>query len=80
MLLRKDLHDSVQLVSSEARKKAKSLEASGDFKGEKLVPEVPVDVNKVLKILPCRSLTSGRVEKRSGLSLEGFLRDYFQSV
>lgn len=34
---------------------------------------------QVLKILPCRSLTSGRVEKRSGLSLEGFLRDYFQS-
>lgn len=47
MRLRKDLHDSVQLVSSEARKKAKSLEASGDFKGEKLVPEVPVDVNEV---------------------------------
>ncbi|CAA7013230.1 unnamed protein product [Microthlaspi erraticum] len=79
MLLRKDLHDSVLLVSSESRKKANSLEASGDFKGQKLVPEVPVDVNEVLKILPCRSLTSRRVEKRSGLSMEGFLRDYFQS-
>lgn len=43
-LLRKDLHDSVLLVSSEARKMAKSLV---DFKGEKLVPEVPVDVNEV---------------------------------
>ncbi|KAH0849473.1 hypothetical protein HID58_020451 [Brassica napus] len=75
-LLRKDLHDSVLLVSSEARKKAKSL---GDFKGEKLVPEVPVDVNEVLKILPLRSLTSGRVDKRSDLSMEGFLRDYFQT-
>ncbi|KAG2271192.1 hypothetical protein Bca52824_065747 [Brassica carinata] len=72
MLLRKDLHDSVVLVSSEARKKGKSgLEASGDFKGEKLVPEAPVDVNEVLKILPLRSLTCGRVEKRSDLSLEG---------
>ncbi|EFH59528.1 transcription factor jumonji domain-containing protein [Arabidopsis lyrata subsp. lyrata] len=91
MLLRKDLHDSVLLVSSEARKKTKSLEeASGEFKGEKLVPEVPVDLNEVrhgfanlqvlvLKILPCRSLTCRRVEKRSGLSLEGFLRDYFLS-
>ncbi|KAG7582752.1 JmjC domain [Arabidopsis suecica] len=80
MLLRKDLHDSVVLVSSEARKKAKSLEeTSGEFKGQKLVPEVPVDVNEVLKILPCRSLTCRRVEKRSGLSLEGFLRDYFLS-
>ncbi|KAG7632006.1 JmjC domain [Arabidopsis suecica] len=78
MLLRKDLHDSVLLVSSEARKMTKSLEeASGDFKGERLVPEVPVDVNEVLKILPCRSLTCKRVEKRSGLSLEGFLRDYY---
>ncbi|KAG2271191.1 hypothetical protein Bca52824_065746 [Brassica carinata] len=48
----------------EARKKGKSgLEASGDFKGEKLVPEAPVDVNEVLKILPLRSLTCGRVEK-----------------
>ncbi|KAH0845277.1 hypothetical protein HID58_091866 [Brassica napus] len=56
--------------------KAKSL---GDFKGEKLVPEVPVDVNEVLKILPLRSLTSGRVDKRSDLSMEGFLRDYFQT-
>ncbi|CAE5967996.1 unnamed protein product [Arabidopsis arenosa] len=80
MLLRKDLHDSVLVVSSEARKKTKSLEeASGEFMGEKLVPEVPVDVNEVLKILPCRSLTCRRVEKRSGLSLEGFLRDYFLS-
>ncbi|EOA30580.1 hypothetical protein CARUB_v10013714mg [Capsella rubella] len=80
MLLRKDLHDSVLFVSSEARKKTKSLEeASGDFKGEKLVPELPVDVNEVLKILPCRSLSCRRVEKRSGLSLEGFLRDYFLS-
>ncbi|KAF8103924.1 hypothetical protein N665_0182s0031 [Sinapis alba] len=79
-LLRKDLHDSVLLVSSEARKKGeKSLEACGDFKGEKLVPEVPVDVNEVLKILPCKSLTCGRVEKRCDLSLEGFLRDYFQT-
>ncbi|KAF2555157.1 hypothetical protein F2Q68_00017057 [Brassica cretica] len=75
-LLRKDLHDSVLLVSSEARKMAKSL---GDFKGEKLVPEVPVDVSEVLKILPLRSLTSGRVEKRCDLSMEGFLRDYFQT-
>lgn len=33
----------------------------------------------MLKILPCRSLTSRRVEKRCDLSMEGFLRDYFQS-
>ncbi|KAH0855147.1 hypothetical protein HID58_020456, partial [Brassica napus] len=33
----------------------------------------------VLKILPLRSLTSGRVDKRSDLSMEGFLRDYFQT-
>lgn len=51
ILLRKDLHDSVLFVSSEARKKkTKSLEASGDFKGQKLVPEVPVDVNEVTRL------------------------------
>lgn len=33
----------------------------------------------MLKILPLRSLTSGRVDKRSDLSMEGFLRDYFQT-
>ncbi|CAN8268907.1 unnamed protein product [Cochlearia groenlandica] len=79
MLLRKDLHDSVSFVSYESRKKAKNLEASLDLKGEKLVPEAPVDINEVLKILPCRSLTCKRVEKRSGLSLEGFLCGYLQT-
>lgn len=59
MLLRKDLHDSVLLVSSEARKKTKSLEeASGDSKGEKLVPEVPVDVNEVRHVFTNQKVTS----------------------
>ncbi|XP_010544231.1 PREDICTED: lysine-specific demethylase JMJ30 isoform X1 [Tarenaya hassleriana] len=76
-ILRKDLHDGVLLVSSVARKRVKGSEASGDSNGEKLVAEAPVDVNEVLKILPDRSLTCRSVEKRSALSLEGFLRDYF---
>ncbi|CAL1409512.1 unnamed protein product [Linum trigynum] len=73
MLLRGDLDSAIQIIS------AKSRGGGGEREGGKwrLVEDGEFSKAEVLRILPVKSLTCKLVAKRSGLSLEGFLRDHF---
>ncbi|XP_068642309.1 lysine-specific demethylase JMJ30-like isoform X2 [Aristolochia californica] len=78
MLLRKDLDAAIKKVLL-------SSEHSAEFQEEGLVRRRPTrfaefedsDEAKVLQILPSKSLSHQIVERRSSLSLESFLSDYF---
>ncbi|KAL5567199.1 hypothetical protein UlMin_030363 [Ulmus minor] len=71
-MLRKDLDSAVDKVSAKARG-----EARADSKSEGRFVSGELANAEILKVLPEKSLSSKIVGKRSGLSLEGFLRDYF---
>ncbi|OVA04820.1 JmjC domain [Macleaya cordata] len=68
-LLRQDLGSAVEIVSMRSCCVAKGCEKRGTFFSEVSQSQV----------LPNRSLSCKIVEKRSSLSIEGFLRDYFLS-
>ncbi|KAM7528899.1 hypothetical protein LguiB_032309 [Lonicera macranthoides] len=70
--LREDLDSAIQMVSDKARG---GIEDNGKF--ERQIVEEKFDVAEVVQNLPKNSLSCKNVVKRSALSLEGFLRDYF---
>ncbi|KAK2641316.1 hypothetical protein Ddye_023079 [Dipteronia dyeriana] len=73
-LLRKDLDSAIETVSSKAR------EAQNGSSGEvKRLVSQEFDKAEALRVLPVRSLSCKLVVKRSALSLEGFLREFFLS-
>ncbi|XP_030526663.1 lysine-specific demethylase JMJ30 isoform X1 [Rhodamnia argentea] len=79
-LLRKDLEAAVERLSVEARD-ARFLggqECEEEGLDKRLVRE-GIDLDKVLRILPIKSLSLKTVARRSALSLEGFLREFFLS-
>ncbi|KAJ7980738.1 2-oxoglutarate (2OG) and Fe(II)-dependent oxygenase superfamily protein [Quillaja saponaria] len=80
MLLREDLDSAVEKVSAKARNLRVSEEGCGNFGkcNRRLVQE---DFNKaeVFRFLPVKSLAGKNVAKRSALSLEGFMREYYLS-
>ncbi|KAB5572916.1 hypothetical protein DKX38_000110 [Salix brachista] len=78
VLLKKDLESAVETVTAKSREK----ESEGFEKGPKckFVEEgVAFDKEEVARVLPEKSLSSKIVVKKSGLSLEGFLREHFLS-
>ncbi|KAL3718674.1 hypothetical protein ACJRO7_003747 [Eucalyptus globulus] len=81
-LLKKDLEAAVEKLSAEARgARVSGGEEGGEEAGgldRRLVRE-GIDRDKVLRILPKKSLSIKSVAKRSALSLEGFLREFFLS-
>ncbi|KAJ9697917.1 hypothetical protein PVL29_007159 [Vitis rotundifolia] len=75
-LLRQDLHAAVEKVTA----KASELRVSEEEQGEVIVGgENAYHEAEVLGVLPMKSLSSKVIGKRSALSLEGFLCDYFMS-
>ncbi|GMQ00711.1 hypothetical protein CsSME_00047679 [Camellia sinensis var. sinensis] len=70
--LRNDLESAVQIASA----KMTALRVS-----DEATPQCPVELNdaEVLQALPMKSLSCKMVVKRSALSFEAFLRDYFLS-
>ncbi|WJZ88561.1 hypothetical protein VitviT2T_007844 [Vitis vinifera] len=75
-LLRQDLHAAVEKVTA----KASELRVSEEEQGEVIVGgENAYHEAEVLGVLPMKSLSSKIIGKRSALSLEGFLCDYFMS-
>ncbi|KAA8549559.1 hypothetical protein F0562_001423 [Nyssa sinensis] len=77
MVLRKDLDSAVKRASAKESSLRVSEEASG--KAECRIIREELDEAEVLEILPKKSLSCEIVGKRSALSLEGFLRDYFMT-
>lgn len=78
VLLKKDLESAIEIVTAKSREK----ESEGFEKGPKckFVEEGDeFDKEEVLRVLPEKSLSSKIVVKKSGLSLEGFLREHFLS-
>ncbi|XP_031400951.1 lysine-specific demethylase JMJ30 isoform X2 [Punica granatum] len=76
-LLKKDLESAVEKITVKARE-ARVSEGEHNGVGKRLVQE-DIDMEEVLRILPLKSLFSKIVAKRSALSLEGFLREFFLS-
>ncbi|XP_031282545.1 lysine-specific demethylase JMJ30 [Pistacia vera] len=78
-LLRKDLDSAIEKVSFRARGEGENDERSGasSESRRRLVSEEEFDKAELLRILPNKSLSCKIVVKRSALSLEGFLREYF---
>ncbi|CAN1158103.1 Lysine-specific demethylase JMJ30 [Linum perenne] len=78
MLLREDLESAVQFISAKDREaRGERCVVDGDERKCKLVEDGEFDKSEVLCVLPAKSMTSKLVAKRSGLSLEGFLREHF---
>ncbi|KAF3452577.1 hypothetical protein FNV43_RR03010 [Rhamnella rubrinervis] len=79
-LLRKDLDSAVDKVSATARSDVRVSELRGpvgsSISDRQLVHE-ELEQAEMLRILPQKSLSCKMVVKRSSLSLEGFLREYF---
>ncbi|KAH7560494.1 hypothetical protein JRO89_XS10G0030900 [Xanthoceras sorbifolium] len=73
-LLRNDLDSAIETVSSKAREGQNGL----SDEGRTLVSD-EFDKAEALRVLPVRSLSCKLVGKRSALSLEGFLSEYFLS-
>ncbi|XVF04650.1 hypothetical protein REPUB_Repub05bG0102800 [Reevesia pubescens] len=84
-LLRKDLDSAIEVVSAAKARLNNNGGADADNAGRQkpgsrlLVCPEEFDKSEVLRMLPIRSLSSKIVGKRSALSLEGFLREYFLS-
>lgn len=75
-LLKPDLHSLVAIVSAKARAARVSEKQQQCPKSDRrLVPD-DLDSKELLGVLPTKSLSCKMVLKRSGLSLEGFLREY----
>ncbi|XP_039048634.1 lysine-specific demethylase JMJ30-like [Hibiscus syriacus] len=83
-LLRKDLDSAIEVVLA-AKSRQYHNGVADDNNGRPnagsrlLVPPREFDKSEVLQILPVRSLSSKIVAKRSALSLEAFLCEYFLS-
>ncbi|KAL4283581.1 hypothetical protein GQ457_16G006230 [Hibiscus cannabinus] len=83
-LLRKDLDSAIEVVSA-AKSRQYRNGVADDNKGREnvgarlLVPPLEFDKSEALRILPIRSLSSKIVAKRSILSLEAFLCEFFLS-
>jgi len=78
MLLREDLESAVQFISAKDREaRGERCAVDGEERKCKLVEDGEFDKSEVLCVLPAKSMTSKLVAKRSGLSLEGFLREHF---
>lgn len=75
-LLRKDLDSAIETLSLKAREGEN--ERFGEREANRLVSE-EFNTAKALQVLPNRSLSRKLVVKRSALSLEGFLSEYFLS-
>ncbi|KAJ4844827.1 Lysine-specific demethylase jmj30 [Turnera subulata] len=69
-LLRPDLDRAVATVTAKAREDSTQTENEP----RKLVEEM--GETEEVRVLPARSLSCKRVEKKSGISMESFLRDY----
>ncbi|XWS73496.1 hypothetical protein CRYUN_Cryun02cG0134200 [Craigia yunnanensis] len=84
-LLRKDVDSAIEVVLAAKARQYDNGGANADNEGRQRTGSqllvCPEEFNKseVLRILPIRSLSSKIVGKRSALSLEGFLREYFLS-
>ncbi|GMJ07106.1 Jumonji C domain-containing protein 30, jumonji domain containing 5 [Hibiscus trionum] len=82
-LLRKDLDSAIEVVSAAKSRQYNNNGVADANKGREnagsrlLVPPQEFDKSEVLRILPIRSLSSKIVAKRSALSLEAFLCEYF---
>ncbi|XP_030506201.2 lysine-specific demethylase JMJ30 [Cannabis sativa] len=77
-LLRKDLDSAVHKVSSKARVSEAQGVSNGSSSSKSECELVHDGLNKaeILQMLPEKSLSGKTVVKRSGLSMEGFLREY----
>ncbi|KAH9741055.1 Lysine-specific demethylase JMJ30 [Citrus sinensis] len=75
-VLRKDLDSAIETLSLKAREGEN--ERFGEREANRLVSE-EFNTAKALQVLPNRSLSCKLVVKRSALSLEGFLSEYFLS-
>ncbi|EOY32544.1 2-oxoglutarate (2OG) and Fe(II)-dependent oxygenase superfamily protein isoform 1 [Theobroma cacao] len=84
-LLRKDLDSAIEAVSAAKARRDHNGGADADNEDPEkarcrlLVCPEQLDKSELLRILPIRSLSSKIVGRRSALSLEGFLREYFLS-
>lgn len=84
-LLRKDLDSAIEVVLAAKSRHYHNGVADDDKEGHGeagsrlLVSPQEFDKSEVLRILPIRSLSSKIVGKRSALSLEAFLCEYFLS-
>ncbi|KAK2974790.1 hypothetical protein RJ640_026766 [Escallonia rubra] len=78
LALRKDLESAIETASQRARDSWGSEEAvDGSRKAKCDVVRHEPRIAEVLQVLPKKSLSCKIVGKRSDLSFEGFLRDYF---
>ncbi|XP_027095788.2 lysine-specific demethylase JMJ30 [Coffea arabica] len=80
--LRDDLNSAIKTASKRARltiatSKLGSEDDGKDDKQSKLFVSEEVDVAELQHLLPVKSLSSNMVGRRSSLSLEAFLHDYF---
>ncbi|KNA25428.1 hypothetical protein SOVF_005430 isoform A [Spinacia oleracea] len=75
-LLRIDLENAVEKVMAVAEEREKSNNNVGGD-GGLLFSSVEFNEDEVFQLLPTKSLSSKHVARRSELSLEGFLRDYY---
>ncbi|KAD5508744.1 hypothetical protein R6Q59_030639 [Mikania micrantha] len=76
MVLREDLDSAVR----KATERANDLRTvNGDGNPKLLTDQNEINLTEVIQILPMKSLSCKLVGKRSALSLEGFMRDYFLS-
>ncbi|KAK4790385.1 hypothetical protein SAY86_017689 [Trapa natans] len=77
-LLKKDLESSVGKVTEKSREARISAGGSNGVLGKRLINQ-EIDMTEVHRILPLKSLSTKIVVKRSALSLEAFLHEYFLS-
>ncbi|KAK7404496.1 hypothetical protein VNO78_05437 [Psophocarpus tetragonolobus] len=75
-LLRKDLDSAVDKVSEQTRN---TVRVSDFGNSDHLLVDREFDVAEVLQLLPVKSLSSKLVVKKSGVSLEKFLKDHYLS-
>ncbi|KAI3823221.1 hypothetical protein L1987_04654 [Smallanthus sonchifolius] len=80
-LLRKDLESAVGIATERANVVVRVSDESvnGCANPKLLTNQNAINLTEVLQILPKKSLSCKLVGKRSALSLEGFMRDYFLS-
>ncbi|XP_024987021.1 lysine-specific demethylase JMJ30 isoform X2 [Cynara cardunculus var. scolymus] len=81
MVLRKDLDSAVEKATERANALLRVSEESvnGSANAKLLTNQNAINLMEVVQSLPKRSLSCKLVGKRSALSLEGFMRDYFLS-
>ncbi|KAL2328830.1 hypothetical protein Fmac_022257 [Flemingia macrophylla] len=77
-LLREDLDSAIEKVAEQTRRGGVRVSDLGNCEHRRLVDR-EFNVAEVLQLLPMKSLSSEFVVKKSGLSLEKFLRDHYLS-